>query len=102
MHGQEHLAPPRQVLDVAVAAVFWSAGNSSRALLANLLLDACVSPADVHALRIGRESHLTLHVGARLDQLAFATVPLSEDLCRRGTPQDSGMYQASEPYAGNT
>lgn len=76
--GQVDFAAAGQVLDVAVAAVFWPAGHSASAFSADFLFDVGVCVAGVHVLGLGRQGDVAVHVRACFDQAGFALVPSLE------------------------
>jgi hypothetical protein len=98
MHGQIDLAPARQILDVAVAAVLGTAWNRPGAFLADALLGRVVGRSCMHVLRLRWLSD-DAGEGGCLDQLGFPPVPLGEDLMRRGTAEDSWVDEAGEADA---
>jgi hypothetical protein len=96
MHREIDFGTTREVLDVAIAAVFWPAGYSPRALLTDLLLQFVVSAAYVDGLRFWWQSNGAGHEAAFADELGLAFVPLFENLVRWCTAQDTGMNEAGE------
>ncbi len=74
MDRQERLGAARQVLDIAVAAVFGSTGYRSRAFFAYLLFHGAGRRASVDILRLGRLCDDTLEVGGA-DEFGLAAVP---------------------------
>ena len=79
MHRQVNLAAARQVLDIAVAAVFRATGDSSSTLFADFVLNVVARGSGVHVLGLGRVRDVAVHVRAGFDQAAFALVPGCED-----------------------
>ena len=51
--GEVDLAATGQVLDVAVASVFWTPGHGASTFFADLLFDVCVCAARVDILGLG-------------------------------------------------
>jgi hypothetical protein len=84
MHRQVHLAAAREILDIAVATMFWATRHSARAFFTDFLFDVCVGTTGVHALGLGRQGDVAVHVRAGFDQAGFALVPDLKDFGRRG------------------
>ena len=82
VHRKVDLAPARQVLDVAIAAMLWTSWNSPGAFFADLVLDVASGAACVHVLRLRRQGDVTVQVGACLDELALSAVPFRENFSR--------------------
>jgi hypothetical protein len=82
MHRQVHLASAREVLDVAVAAVFGAAGDRAGAFLADFFFGGGVCGSGVDVLGLRGHGDVAVHVRAGLDQAAFAFVPGREDFGR--------------------
>lgn len=93
--GEEDFAAPAQVLDVAVAAVLWAAGDGPRALLADFVLQLAGCGARVDVLRLGWLGDDALEFGCA-DEVGFAAVPLGEDFGRRSTTEDAWMDETGE------
>ena len=98
MHRQIYFTAPRQILDIAVAAMFWSARNSSCTLFANLGLDLFTGRTGMHGLRLGR---LRDNAGQRGggNQFCFTFVPLGEDLGGGCAAQNTWVDETSEADA---
>lgn len=95
--GEVHLAAAREVLDVAVAAVFGAAGHRAGAFAADLVLDLVGCTAGVDVLRLWGEGDVAAGVFAeRGDELGFTAVPFCEDGGGGGAPEDAGMDVAWE------
>ena len=102
VYRQEDFGSAREVLDVAVPAVFGAAGDCSRALTADLLFQIfiCGSGMDILGLRrLGDDAVVCGLAG--LDELAFALVPGCEDFGARCTAQDARVDEACETDAGD-
>ena len=100
VHGQVHFAAARQVLDVAVAAVFGTAGDGARALFANLGLCLLVRGAGVHALWFGGLGDDAFESRGG-DKFGFAPVPFCEDLRGWRAAEDAWVDETSELDAGD-
>lgn len=98
--GQVDFATAREVLDVAVPAVFGAAGDRPGALFPDARLGFLVGGAGVHALGLRRLRDDTREGGGR-DEFGFALVPFREDLGRRGAAEDAWVDEASESDAGD-
>lgn len=75
MDRKVDLTAAGQVLDVAVAAVFWATRNSACALFADFLFDIRVCVAGVDVLGLRWQGDVAVHVRACLDQTGLALVP---------------------------
>lgn len=95
--GEVHLAAAREVLDVAVAAVFRAAGHRACAFSADLVLDLFGRAAGVDVLGLWGEGDLAAGVLAEGgDKLGFAAVPFCEDGGGGGAAEDAWMNVAWE------
>ena len=99
VHRQVHLTTPRQVLDIAVSSMLWSAGNRSCALFTDLLLDVLAAGTDVNGLRVRRQRYDALEMRVCRDELSLTLVPCRQYLRRRCTAQNAGMDEACETNA---
>jgi hypothetical protein len=82
---EEDFGTAREVLDVAVSAVFGAAGDCSRAFFANLGFQVAGSGASVDILWLRWLGDGAVEMGVRGDEFAFALVPCVEDFLRGGT-----------------
>ena len=108
MHGQECPAAAREVLDVAVAAVFGAAGDRARAFAADLRQQVCPRGGGVDVAGLGRLRDDAFEVGTVVtvvvvggDELGFAAVPLGENFRRGRAAQDARVDQAREADVGD-
>jgi len=91
MHGEKDLGPPREVMNVRVAALLRPPRDSPRALSSNLFFERAARRSSVHVLGVWRFSDGSLEVGVSLDELRFTLVPCVENLCTRGTSKNPGV-----------
>ena len=98
MNRQIYLTAPRQILDIAVPAMFRPTRNSSCALFANLGLDLFTGRTGVHGFRLGR---LCDNAGQRGggNQFCFTFIPLGEDLGGGCAAQNARVDETSEADA---
>lgn len=101
MDRQVHFAATREVLDITIAAVFWSAGDGASSLTADLLFDAVVSSSHVYVRGIGWLSDVTAHVRALADECGFTVIPCLQHFMGGCTTQDTGMDETCETHAGD-
>lgn len=95
--GEIDLAAAREVLDVAVAAVFGAARHRACAFSANLVLDVSGRAAGVHVLGLWWEGDFAAGVFAEGgDELGFAAVPFCEDGGGGGAAENARMDEARE------
>lgn len=74
MDREEDLGATREVLDVAVPAVFRTAGDGARTFFTHFGLDVFRCRAGVYVNRIGRLSNDTIEL-VGCDELTFALIP---------------------------
>jgi len=104
MDRQIHLAPPRQILNVAIPAMLRPPGHRPRALAPDLggQLPVLGQVPRVAALRQGRERDVAAGLQARVGgELALAAVPFREDGRGRRAAEDARVDEAGELDAGN-
>jgi hypothetical protein len=82
VNGQENLGATREVLDVAVSAVFGAAGDSPRAFFADLLFQVTCSGTGMHILWLRGLGNGTVEMGVCGDEFAFTLVPGIQDFLR--------------------
>lgn len=96
MDRQVDFASAAEVLDIAIATMFRTAGDRARALGTDLRDDigGC-GLTSVHVLRLGRLRDDAVE-GVCTDELAFALVPEGEDVGGGGAAEDAGVDEAGE------
>jgi hypothetical protein len=100
MHWQIDLATAGKILDVAIAAMFWTSRDRPRSLFGNLLGDGLICCAGMAIVFQGRICDSTCEIGCR-DQFAFTTIPFSEYFSRGSAAQNSRVDEACEFDAGD-
>ena len=95
MDREEDFTAAAQVLDIAIATMFWAAGYGPRALLAHFFfeLGGCGASVDVLGLRWLRDD--TFEFGGA-DEVGFAAIPLGEYLGGGSTAEDAGVDETRE------
>ncbi|KAH9841297.1 Thromboxane-A synthase, partial [Teratosphaeria destructans] len=94
--GEVDLAAAREVLDVAVAAVFGAAGDGAGALAADAVLEVGGGLAGVHVAGLRGQGDVAGEVGVGGDELGLAGVPGVEDVGARGAAEDAWVDEAGE------
>lgn len=79
MYREEDFGAAREVLDIAVSAVFGPAGNSSCALFSNLCLEFACGRTCVRVLGLWGFGDGAVEVRVGGDEFRFALVPGVED-----------------------
>lgn len=95
VNRQPDLTSFGQILDVTVAAMLWSAGNSTRALFLHLLLDLTFSATRMSMRRVRGQSNNALQIRG-FDEFGLTFVPFCQDFCRRRASKLTGMDDARE------
>jgi hypothetical protein len=96
MNREVDLAPPGEILDIAITAVFRAAGDGTSALPSDLVLEGALGAAGVNVDGLGRLGDNAVHSATGGDKLAFAPVPFGEDFGRGCAAQDARVDQAGE------
>lgn len=94
--GEVDFGAAREVLDVAVSAVFGTAGHGARAFTADFLFEFVRGAASVDVFGLGWESDVPAGVVKGGDELGFPSVPFGENLGRRSAAEDTGVDEAGE------
>lgn len=100
MDLQERFGTAREVLDIAVTAVFRSAGDGARAFLADFLFHRARRGAGMYVLWLGGLSDDAVE-GGGADEFGFAAVPFGEDFGAGCAAEDAGVDEAGEADAGD-
>ena len=93
---EEDFAASRQVLDVAVPAVFGAPGHGAGSFFPNFLFYVLGGAAGMHIHGLRRESNLSTGIGERGYELRFAAVPFRKNLGGGRAAEDAGVNVARE------